>query len=63
MPGDWWRQFAGIRAALHQMTHPGAKLNFMGNEIAQFIEWHARGNIEYYLTEEYQPTRSSAGIY
>jgi 1,4-alpha-glucan branching enzyme len=40
MPGDYWRQFAGMRAlAFYQITHPGAKLNFMGNEIAQFIEW------------------------
>ena len=58
MPGDWWRQFAGMRAlALHQMTHPGAKLNFMGNEIAQFIEWRYYEGIEYYLTEEY-PTHA-----
>ena len=41
MPGDWWRQFAGLRTlAFYQMTHPGAKLNFMGNEFAQFIEWN-----------------------
>ena len=38
MPGDWWRQFAGLRTlAFYQMTHPGAKLNFMGNEIGQFF--------------------------
>lgn len=55
MPGDWWRQFAGMRAlALYQMTHSGAKLNFMGNEIAQFIEWRYYEGIQYFLTEEYQ---------
>jgi 1,4-alpha-glucan branching enzyme len=28
MPGDYWRQFAGMRAlAFYQITHPGAKLN------------------------------------
>ena len=40
MPGDYWRQFANLRLLyLYQMTHSGAKLNFMGNEMAQFIEW------------------------
>ncbi len=52
MPGDQWRQFAGLRAlALYQMTHAGAKLNFMGNEIGQYIEWRYYEGIEYFLTE------------
>ena len=47
MPGDWWRQFAGLRTlAFYQMTHPGAKLNFMGNEIGQFIEWRYYESIQ-----------------
>ncbi|MBM6904881.1 1,4-alpha-glucan branching protein GlgB [Collinsella tanakaei] len=55
MPGDWWRQFAGLRTlAFYQMTHPGAKLNFMGNEIAQFIEWRYYESIQWFLTEEYE---------
>jgi 1,4-alpha-glucan branching enzyme len=55
MPGDYWRQFAGMRAlAFYQMTHPGAKLNFMGNEIAQFIEWRYYEGIQYFLTEQYE---------
>lgn len=53
-PGDEWRQFAGMRAlALYQMTHPGGKLNFMGNEVAQFIEWRYYEGIEYFLAEKY----------
>lgn len=57
-PGDLWRQFAGLRAlALYQMMHPGAKLNFMGNEIAQFIEWRYYEGIEYFLAEEYEAHR------
>lgn len=55
MPGDYWRQFAGMRAlALYQMTHAGGKLNFMGNEIGQFIEWRYYEGIQYFLTEEYE---------
>lgn len=55
MPGDYWRQFAGMRSlAFYQMTHPGAKLNFMGNEIAQFIEWRYYEGIQYFLTEQYE---------
>ena len=51
MPGDYWRQFAGMRVlAMYQMCHPGAKLNFMGNEIAQFIEWRYYEGIEWFLT-------------
>ena len=59
MPGDWWRQFAGMRAlAFYQMMHPGAKLNFMGNEIAQFIEWRYYESIQWFLTDEYETHRS-----
>ena len=50
MPGDIWRQFAGTRLlAMYQMTHPGKKLNFMGHEIAQFIEWREYEGLEWFL--------------
>lgn len=52
MPGDYWRQFAGLRVlALYQMTHPGGKLNFMGSEIGQFIEWRFYSGIEWFLLD------------
>ncbi len=52
MPGDYWRQFAGMRSlALYQMTHSGAKHNFMGAEIAQFIEWRYAEGLEWFLTD------------
>jgi 1,4-alpha-glucan branching enzyme len=52
MPGDYWRQFANLRLLyLYQMCHSGAKLNFMGNEIAQFIEWRFAEQIEWFLLE------------
>lgn len=50
MPGDIWRQFAGVRLlAIYQMTFPGKKLNFMGHEIAQFIEWREYESLEWFL--------------
>ena len=57
-PGDNWRQFAGLRAlAFYQMTHPGGKLNFMGNEIGQFIEWRYYEGIEFFLAERFDTHR------
>ncbi|MBQ1840495.1 MAG: 1,4-alpha-glucan branching protein GlgB, partial [Atopobiaceae bacterium] len=55
MPGDQWRQFAGLRSlALYQLTHSGGALNFMGNEIGQYIEWRYYEGIEYFLADQYE---------
>ncbi len=52
MPGEWWRQFAGLRLlAMYQMTHSGSKLNFMGNEFGQFIEWRFYEGLEWFMLE------------
>ncbi len=52
MPGDYWRQFAGMRIlALYQICHPGAKHSFMGSEIAQFIEWRYYEGLEWFLLD------------
>ena len=41
MPGDEWQKFANLRAYYGFMFgHPGKKLQFMGNEIAQRREWN-----------------------
>ena len=50
--GDYERQFQGLKLlALYQMTHPGGKLNFMGNEIAEFIEWRFYESLEWFLLD------------
>ena len=50
--------------ALHKMirlvtasTINGGYLNFMGNEIGQFIEWRYYESIQWFLTEEYETHR------
>jgi 1,4-alpha-glucan branching enzyme len=48
MPGDAWQKFANLRLLLtYQMTCPGKKLNFMGNEIAQGREWQDQWELEW----------------
>ncbi|MDD5057206.1 MAG: 1,4-alpha-glucan branching protein GlgB [Sideroxydans sp.] len=50
MPGDGWQKFANLRLLFtYQMTAPGKKLNFMGNEIAQGREWQVGAEIDWYL--------------
>ncbi len=55
MPGDPWRQFAGLRSlAFYQMMHPGAKLNFMGNELGMFIEWRYYEALQWFLANDFE---------
>ena len=50
MPGDEWQKFANLRLLYTYMfTHPGGKLLFMGNEIAQTSEWNYNAEIDWHL--------------
>ncbi|MDL1955740.1 MAG: 1,4-alpha-glucan branching protein GlgB [Candidatus Desulfofervidus auxilii] len=53
MPGDKWQKLANLRALFTYMyTHPGKKLVFMGNEIAQEKEWDYLSSIDWHLLED-----------
>lgn len=52
MPGDAWQKFANLRLLLTlQMTSPGKKLNFMGNEFAQGREWSVNRSLDWHLLD------------
>lgn len=50
--GDYWQQFSNLRLLLcYMMTHPGRKLQFMGAELAQFIEWDENKSLDWVLMD------------
>jgi 1,4-alpha-glucan branching enzyme len=52
MPGDMWQQFANLRLLFaYQYAHPGKKLLFMGQEIAQRQEWSETRSLDWHLLE------------
>ena len=50
MWGDYDQKFALVRNLYtYQFTHPGKKLNFMGNELASFDEWNEAKSLPWNL--------------
>ncbi len=60
--GDYWQKMAQYRLLMtYQMTLPGKKLNFMGNELAQFHEWKDKEEVDWHLLT--YPAHDSANRY
>jgi 1,4-alpha-glucan branching enzyme len=50
MHGNVEQKFSCLRAfMLYMFSHPGKKLNFMGNEFGQFKEWAYQEGLEFFL--------------
>ena len=63
MPGDDWRQLAGVRSFYtYMLCHPGKKLTFMGTELGQWHEWDFRGQLDWYLLDAEPTAKTHACI-
>ena len=52
MPGDTWQKFANLRLLYAYMwMHPGKKLLYMGNDIAQWDEWNCDDSLQWHLLQ------------
>lgn len=55
MAGDWWQKFASLRLLFgYQYTHPGKKLNFMGQEFGQWREWSEARALDWHLVSDWE---------
>jgi 1,4-alpha-glucan branching enzyme len=64
MPGDQWRQFAGLRSLLaYQWAHPGKQLLFMGSEFGQEQEWSEQVGLDWpALRDSIEPGGFHGGV-
>ncbi|RNL63209.1 1,4-alpha-glucan branching protein GlgB [Nocardioides marmoriginsengisoli] len=63
MPGDRWKQLAGVRSFLaYQWAHPGKKLLFMGSEFAQDNEWAESGELDWWLLGQDDAASTHGGV-
>ncbi|MFV0381273.1 MAG: 1,4-alpha-glucan branching protein GlgB [Breznakia sp.] len=52
MWGTYEQKFALLKNLyVYMMTHPGKKLNFMGNELAHFREWDEKKSLDWFLLD------------
>lgn len=52
MPGSIEDKFSQVRAFnAYMFSHPGKKLNFMGNEYGQFKEWNYQEGLEFFMLD------------
>ncbi len=52
MQGSYEDKFQALKSLyVYQFTHPGKKLNFMGNEFGQFIEWNYKQGLDWLLLD------------
>lgn len=52
MYGDYETKFALLRNLyVYQFTHPGKKLNFMGNELGSFDEWDEKKSLPWFFLD------------
>lgn len=59
MPGDDWQKFANLKTAYGFMFgHPGKKLLFMGQDFAQYDEWNANKELDWYLVDFVQNNKN-----
>lgn len=53
MPGEEEDKFANLRASYgYMMTHPGKKLLFMGQDIAEYDEWNENRSVKWDILKE-----------
>ncbi|MCC7415702.1 MAG: 1,4-alpha-glucan branching protein GlgB [Acidobacteria bacterium] len=53
MPGDAWQKYATLRTLYGYMFgHPGKKLLFMGDELAQWREWNHDRSLDWHLLDD-----------